>query len=173
MKAQLTALIAMVTLIITNVQADDLPEDVRHLVDVRETEIRKIDQAFVKALEKLKEQYIKKSDLETAVLIKQMIGNIKPSDPGKAALDEIVGRWLFETKGEDRYYTFFADGTMKGEVSSDGEVVIGTWRRDGKNIILTSKKFKGDWATIQMNALGGPRIKTKYGVVVSAQKKLE
>jgi hypothetical protein len=60
--------------------ADELPSDVKNLLEKRENAVSAIDKRLVEELEKLKVNYTKRGDLDAANAIVELINNYKPTD---------------------------------------------------------------------------------------------
>jgi hypothetical protein len=112
--------------------AQSIPPDVSRLLAQRDAEIKKINQRCVVELERLKVSYTKRGDLKNAVLVDNMIKEMKVSHP-------IVGSWTFDYRGNPRSYTFNEDGSVSGAFLSSGGGFKGIWKADGNNVVISSE----------------------------------
>jgi len=58
-----------------------IPSDVQRVIDIRKNEIKKIDEQYCAALDKLKRRYTKVGELEYALLVDELIKENKSSMP--------------------------------------------------------------------------------------------
>lgn len=145
-------------------EAQNLPSDVSRVIAQRDAEIKKINQRCVIELERLKVSYTKRGDLKNAVLVDNMIKEMKVSHP-------IVGSWIFESNGKSFRYTFREDGTMRGAYAISGNEFNGTWKVDGDDVAIHREKDGDIVANVSMNAVGGPKMKTtRYNMVLPGKK---
>lgn len=123
------------------------PKKLNDLITLRNKKVAKIDAQFLIALEKLKIEYTKSGDLESANSVVSIIKNISSTDNPNALqlLDDIIGEWSFKYKGMDRVFKFTKDSKFIGRYPVSGRTFSGTWTRSGKNIFIQraneSKRF--------------------------------
>lgn len=75
---------------ITLSHAQELPTDVKNLLEKRNTAVSAIDKRLVEKLEKLKFNYTRRGDLDSANAIVELIAKYKPEDAVEAK-DEKIG----------------------------------------------------------------------------------
>ncbi len=161
-----TIIIAIATLIAgVNVghaqAAQNLPSDVSRVIAQRDAEIRKINQHCVIELERLKISYTKRGDLKNAVLVDNLIKEMKAAH----ATNVIVGRWMFSSQGKNTPYTFRADGSVSGIGPVHGHPFNARWRAvgsdievfdgAGKTFIRLSVAFTGNVRLLAEDSRGG------------------
>ena len=76
--------------------ADQIPSDVKHLLDKRDDAVRVLDKRLVEELEKLKINYTKKGDLDAANAIVELIGKYD-TDGADEDVDEDIKATLIGT----------------------------------------------------------------------------
>lgn len=160
----------------------ELPADVTRLVEIRDKEIRKIDDSYIEALERLKDSYTKQGELETAILVTSLIQKVRPSEAEAgaetAAPHPIVGTWAFHSDRGLRNFQFLADGKVRGQAPLHGNAIDGKWSVDaaGKISIEIFNKYTPE-AVIDLDALGGARLHltggTAKGYLLTRGKKTE
>lgn len=80
--------------------ADELPSDVKNLLEKRNTAVSAIDKRLVEELEKLKVNYTRRGDLDAANSIVELINKYNPDPTAKknaaseAVKDKLVGKWF-------------------------------------------------------------------------------
>lgn len=72
-----------------------VPRDVQRIIDIRKAEIRKIDEQYRTALEKLKVRYTQSGDLDNALLINQLIEENRNGNQSDPYQHPILGEWEF------------------------------------------------------------------------------
>jgi hypothetical protein len=150
------------TQVLSTLIGAELPQVVRTLMEKRQEAISRIDNVFVQELEKIKVNYTKGGDLESANMVAELINQTKERDRGFSpdgddALisleSKLVGRWLIYdtdqpkvwtgviTIAKDLTYTcdgtFGADGHRKGNVVKTKEknkILIGPYEFNISNI---------------------------------------
>jgi len=165
--------IVVLTLLITpqvfsSLFGAELPHAVRTLVEKRQDAISRIDNVFVQELEKIKVNYTKAGDLESANMVAELIKKTKEGDRGfsvdgnDSAMSlerKLVGKWLIYdtdnpkvwsgviTISEDLAYSvdgkFGAAGYQKGNVvlkKENNKIIIGPYEFNVANI-STGKIF--------------------------------
>lgn len=163
-----TIILAIATLVacanVAHAQAaQNLPSDVSRVIAQRDAEIKKINQRCVTELEKLKVSYTKRGDLKNALLVDNLIKEMKLSPP-------IVGNWMFDYKGKSLRYTFREDGSMSGAYVISGSGFKGTWKEKGDNVEISSDRGE-IIANVSMTAAGRPEMKTvRYNIVLPGKK---
>lgn len=141
----------------------NLPSDVSRVIAQRDAEIRKINRSCVIELERIKVAYTKRGDLKNAVLVDNLVKEMKAAH----AANVIVGRWTFSRRGEDRIYEFRADGSVSGQYLTGGLPFVARWKAvgpfievydtRGKTFIKVSIEFEGDVRLMVM------AVRTKSG----------
>jgi len=161
-------LIAITTLTLsTLLSSAEQPQKLTRLITLRNQEVAKIDERFLEALEKLKVQYTKSGDLESANAVVEVITNLKSKDQ---ILDSIVGEWSFKYKGENREYIFTQDFKFSGKYPVSGNPFSGVWKRKGKYIYISRADESKRLGKITID----PANKAKYdseGYIMLGEKK--
>lgn len=130
-----------IILLATIASADELPEDLQHLMEKRTEAVAKIDAAFISKLEKLKIKYTKVGDLDTANAIVALIEKFKATDPNYGNLP------IFPNNIFGEIFSWSSNGTNHGNKlilleggkgSFSGDAI--TWRKmNGRKLRLNFK----------------------------------
>lgn len=96
--------------------ADELPYEIERIQNQRKAAIKKIDDIYVKELQKLKSKYLKESKLDRANIVDELIEEVKLTQDSTDPMRSIVGSW----KAQQGTYTITnveGDGyfTAKGQ----------------------------------------------------------
>ncbi len=113
----------------------ELPEEAQRLIASRKKTIETIDKKFVYELDKIKTNYTKKGDLDSANAILDLIKTV----PLPVEIDVLVGNWLF-TSGNWKGARELRDN---GICYVDGKQ-LGTWNRTGQHLVIV---FEGSTDT--------------------------
>jgi hypothetical protein len=104
---------------------ESMPPDVQRVVDQRAAAVAKIDKIYLQELEKLKLNYTKKGDLETAnkivALTKQVSlpFSVNTAEELKTFLEDTVWNWSSDESGSNPdKLKFYNDGTYNISVDS-------------------------------------------------------
>ncbi len=106
------------------------PVDLLRLIERRDQAVNKIDKSFLKALDALKINYMKKSDLNSANRVESVISKIQ-NDIGQrdtelgAFPDSILGmKWEWRSETDTRsYWAFFnPNGTFTANFTDDKKI---------------------------------------------------
>ena len=150
---RLTRPLAMISLSLCCqfVTAEALPEDVETLKAKRNQAVQKIDATYYAELEKLKVKYTKAGNLEAANRINGMLEDLALNSSAVIGVDNfsVVGRWVFEAGNRKRYFNFNGDMSFTGQFAVAGDKFSGTWRVEGKRIVLfLDGKKRSDYVEI-------------------------
>jgi hypothetical protein len=151
-----TIILAIATLVsganVSNAQeAQNLPSDVSRVIAQRDAEIKKINQRCVIELERLKVSYTKRGDLKNALLVDNVIKEMKIPH-------HIVGNWMFVYEGRSFPYMFREDGSISGNYVTGGGF-NGTWKAEGDKVVIR-REDGSVFSNISMSDENNPIMKT-------------
>ena len=137
-----------------------LPSDVKQLLSNRNDAVARIDEIFVKELEKLKVKYAKMGDLESANKTVNLIEKYsKETLKTRPKIeDELIGRWLVSSStGWSREFHFMPNGKLNG----------GEW-----SIVNNGKKLVCKWPRGEADTFDLPPVDSVLSGISPAGKKL-
>ena len=123
----------LISLFIGYSSGAELPSDVKQLLSKRNEAVAKIDEIFLKELEKLKVKYTKQGDLESANKTVDLIEKYSQESPKTVPKieDELIGRWIGRTSsGLSPEYFFMRNGNVndgKWRIANNGKKLVCTW----------------------------------------------
>jgi len=145
----------------------EIPKEAQRLVDSRERAIDKIDEKFIKELEKIKVVYTKKGNLDAANAIVALINSVEDdntvysNDNTLFSNDTIEGIWKRESTGANVKFDGNGAGTRNGhkfKVVYDKEKDHFTIRSDTFNCVLS---YGPDMKTLEGSTFRGTKVRLK------------
>jgi hypothetical protein len=138
------AFIMMLAIAVNGTCAEDLqlPLEFQSLKSKRDLAVRKIDMTYKMELEKLKVQYTKRIDLDSANIVAAAIGQIESGNPDDNSKPQ--GKWAITHTDERWKHGYWFDGDKArrigpgGELGADYQMV----KRNGDWLILAGDRIE-------------------------------
>lgn len=140
---------AICVLLSSFLSSQELPQSFQDLQRIRNSKIRELNEQYVQALEKLKDQYVQKGELEVAKKLNEELKTARKTvaqaklvvlpKTNEKQRKEIIGDWVFRSGAWRGTKKFLADGTW-----TSGNQHVGHWSivQDVLIVAITGRKHR-------------------------------